>query len=874
MIVLSDIKCIGCGADKSQFLIDSNGKRYCPFCGNEIDEKAPSVEALKAIKASCQLRNRFQYSQALNLCKRLLATDPTSPIYNWYALLANYKVTFIDNGNGVQEATFLDTNVQTPIQKSKYYSYLSDRRKKIADKLQQSRMDYKEQALKVIDYDVFISYKKHNINDPTRETKEAKWANQLYHFLDKKGYKVFYDSEVLSRSNVEWEPHIYGALKKAKMLILCGSSIENIEAQWVKNEWKRFLAYKRLDKTKTMCILGLNIDPNKLSDPELKLTQMVNADDGNWLSTLEGRVSDACNKKEEKKVETKRKKIVERLVNINQTYDIEKDDSLNRININLSSPSKRQKAINTFNAVYQASSDSNSICSKELALGFVIRNNLDSIDDLFNMGVFKTISDKAIYSKILTRNDNEDLMNKTISFVYKAILVNYSQKFAPKLFLDVIAYNHSERKDFIRNLFPLVCTNQGSYQIFDKLIPIVDESLDDDIDALLKYASLQLKSQYYDLAAKYSKTIIEHYDKNNIKAQELLFLSLNKAKSYEDCFSFGNVMNTSNPINLTYLRDLLIALGTNNYNCSKCNTKYARLSDGITYTCPNCGHQEIKYDRYYDSISVLDIILNALLNGIPEPNDGTGPNSIRNNQRIESINASYTSMIEKILLFYQPAEKRFRLPVIAKKLHQKQLYTVAIKYYQSSFDIGIIKNAEIYFNLLLCDLESTNIDDMYKSNKLIKDSKFYKDLNDALLPSSEEGKKLRAMVDKQAEALKESKTSKNTNKGVNSKQSRSKAIKKKLTKNRLFTLLLIVAFLAIHAFLDMNNALGILIPSIEQYSKLVLSITSGITLFSLFIGLFRSRIINRGFFGHTYRLILIIYLALLAYITISQYGLI
>ena len=867
-------KCICCGADESQFITDSTGKRFCPYCGNEVDENEINLQAAKAIRLSCQLRNSFQYSKALAVCKRLLEEDPDSPIYNWYALLANYKVTFIDNGNGM-EATFLDTNVQTPITKSKYYSRLSDRRKKLAEKLQESRMDYKEQALKVVDYDVFISYKKHSIKDATRETKEAKWANQLYHYLDKKGYKVFYDSEVLSRSNVEWEPHIYGALKNAKMLILCGSSNENIEAQWVKNEWKRFLAYRRLDKSKTICILGLNIDPNKLSDPELKVTQMVNADDGNWLMTLEGRVADACNKVTIKKPEVKKKKISERLIDINPTYDKEKDDNLNRINLNLSSLSKRAKAVQTYNAVYKASYDTNSVSSKEIALGFVIKSNLDSIDELFNMEVFKSLGDKSIYSKILSYNDNEDLMNKTISFIYKAILINYNQSYATKLFLDVFPYKHKERTEFIKNLFPLICTSQGAYQIFDKLLPVYDESKEDDIDNLVKYANLQLKKEFYDLALKYAKDIIDKYDKNNLRANEIRLLASNKAKSYDDCFSFTNVMDNLSPINLTYLRDFLIVLGTNSFSCKKCNSKYARLMDGITYCCLKCQNQEIKYERFYDSITVLDTILKSILNGIPEPNDIDKPNAPRMYQGIDVINRGYVNIIEKLLSYYPPEENRFRLPVIAEGLHKKALYKLATKYYLSSFDTGLLKNYEISYRLLLCDLECLNTDSLYKTTRLVTESQYYKNLTQALLPGSEEAKKLAEIVQKQSQFVK-SKPATNAKASADNdtKAALIKRKKKKIRRNRLFTLLLIVIFFVVHAFINLSAVLENLIPAVGEYGELIMLIASGITLFSLLIGLYKSRILKRKFFGHTYRLILVAYLAFLIYATLVQHAII
>lgn len=94
------------------------------------------------------------------------------------------------------------------------------------------------------EYDVFISYKRTEGKDEKGNeilTQDARELEELRNVLiSKKGLKVFLAPYSI-KNGYRYEPQIYAALMKAKVMVLYGSKAEYFSSQWVKNEWKRFL---------------------------------------------------------------------------------------------------------------------------------------------------------------------------------------------------------------------------------------------------------------------------------------------------------------------------------------------------------------------------------------------------------------------------------------------------------------------------------------------------------------------------------------------------------------------------------------------------------------------------------------------------------
>lgn len=291
---MSTLKCSNCGGNL-QFINNEYGY-ICDSCGCHKDVGSVSNDDADIINLANSKRiDDYKFEDALNLCRQLLAKDPKNQEANWCALLAEYQIIYLQNDEQKYVPTFLNPEAVQPMSKSQYYLSLNAKYRQEADAIEDMRQHVLEESKTITDYDVFISYKQHDKSN--METDESAWADELYKKLSKqyKGAKlrVFLDKVSLDESNAGWEPHIYAALRSAKVLVLLGSSLDNINSTWVKNEWKRFITYK-----KPIIVIGQksNVDPTKLPDNALRAGQMINEEDGSWLKKAQKRVWDAVNK--------------------------------------------------------------------------------------------------------------------------------------------------------------------------------------------------------------------------------------------------------------------------------------------------------------------------------------------------------------------------------------------------------------------------------------------------------------------------------------------------------------------------------------------------------------------------------------------------
>ena len=115
-------------------------------------------------------------------------------------------------------------------------------------------------------YDVFISYKELGANG--ERTRDSVLAQDIYYQLTEQGRRVFFSRVSLEDiPGTQYEPYIFAALNSAKVMIVVGTSAENLNAVWVKNEWSRYLAMMRKDKSKLLIPCYRDMDPYDLPEP-------------------------------------------------------------------------------------------------------------------------------------------------------------------------------------------------------------------------------------------------------------------------------------------------------------------------------------------------------------------------------------------------------------------------------------------------------------------------------------------------------------------------------------------------------------------------------------------------------------------------------
>lgn len=298
-------KCKTCGGDCSEF---GFGKYKCSWCGHEYSEQdfitensnVSDLETFSLLnKARLAIELEYDFKKSLKYSQSVLEKNSENQEANWLALLAENQVIYIQNDKGKHVPTFLEPD-KANLTRGKYYSALNERYKADAEAVEKVRLAAVEEFKKVKPYDVFISYKQHESDGTSAETKEAVWARDIYTELKTnpktKHLNIFFDQKCLSGANAGWEPHIYSAIKSSKCMILLGSSLDNINSRWVKNEWKRFVAFKARGEKKDFIVLGSdNVNP-LLLDEKLQEKQMITNTSGRWLNEIISRVSEICGK--------------------------------------------------------------------------------------------------------------------------------------------------------------------------------------------------------------------------------------------------------------------------------------------------------------------------------------------------------------------------------------------------------------------------------------------------------------------------------------------------------------------------------------------------------------------------------------------------
>ena len=79
------------------------------------------------------------------------------------------------------------------------------------------------------------------------------FLKEIYYQLTNAGYKVFFSRITLeSKLGQQYEPYIFAALNSAKVMLVIGSNKEYFDAVWVRNEWSRFLALMKKDRSKLL----------------------------------------------------------------------------------------------------------------------------------------------------------------------------------------------------------------------------------------------------------------------------------------------------------------------------------------------------------------------------------------------------------------------------------------------------------------------------------------------------------------------------------------------------------------------------------------------------------------------------------------------
>ena len=292
-------KCNCCGGE----LEEKNGVRVCKYCKTKFEEvETVSVEALNRAN---EYRNRLRFDDALVEYEIILQGAPKSIEASWGAFLCEYGIVYEKDYDGKYKPTCHRLN-ERPVSKSKYYSKLTETKKEMAKEIETLRQDILKKSKDIQPYDVFICYKateeKNGMHFPSEE---SKWARDVYEMLTyEMGLRVFFAEKSLVGSNADYEPHIYAALRSAKLMLVFTSKLENVNSVWVANEWKRYAGYIHEGEEKTIRVVYEKLDPYDLPR-ELQEKQAIDQDSRGWDEAVKKAAMDIFNKKPTPKTQPK-----------------------------------------------------------------------------------------------------------------------------------------------------------------------------------------------------------------------------------------------------------------------------------------------------------------------------------------------------------------------------------------------------------------------------------------------------------------------------------------------------------------------------------------------------------------------------------------
>ena len=251
-------KCKICGGN----LEIKKGQRIvtCEYCG--VQQTLPKTENDKISnlydRANHFLRNN-EYDKAEAIYETILNEDPSDGEAYWSLLMCEYGVEYVkDPKTENYIPTCNRTKTQSILSNENYKQAIENSDKeqkeiyeKQASEINKIQKKILELSSKEAPYDVFICYKEKDKKD--ERTEDSVLAQEIYDKLVEQGLRVFFARITLEdKLGTEYEPYIYGALSSAKVMIVLGTSKENLEAPWVRNEWSRFLNLENENKDKTL----------------------------------------------------------------------------------------------------------------------------------------------------------------------------------------------------------------------------------------------------------------------------------------------------------------------------------------------------------------------------------------------------------------------------------------------------------------------------------------------------------------------------------------------------------------------------------------------------------------------------------------------
>lgn len=279
------LKCKMCGSNLE--IEDSITVCKCEKCGTS--QTVPDIEddkELKLFERAGRLRFNCDFDKAAGIYNTITDSYPEEAEGYWGLILCKYGIEYADNASGKKvpvchrisyDSVMDDEDFELVMENSDSESRAIFREE--AKIIEENRKKYIQIAESEQPYDIYISYRAKDDNGDKTAVSEI--AGHLYNKLTSAGYRVFLSEAALKgKKQSECEPYIYSALNSANVMLALGTSYDDYNDVWVKNEWNRYLEIA--EKNKNKCLIPCYKDVDEYDIPKefagLKVCQLGNDD--------------------------------------------------------------------------------------------------------------------------------------------------------------------------------------------------------------------------------------------------------------------------------------------------------------------------------------------------------------------------------------------------------------------------------------------------------------------------------------------------------------------------------------------------------------------------------------------------------------------
>lgn len=246
----------------------------CEYCGTK--QTLPKLDDEKRInlyERANHFRRNNEFDKAAGFYETILAEDKTDAEAYWSLVLCKYGIEYVEDpathkriptvNRAQYTSVLIDENYQSAMKYADGYQRdVYETEAKAIDEIQKGILEISN---KEEPFDVFICYKETN-SDGSR-TKDSVYAQEIYDALTKEGYRVFFSRITLEdKLGTAYEPYIFAALNSSKVMITVGTSRNNLNSVWVKNEWSRYLALIKNGEDKNLIPVYSDMDAYDLPD--------------------------------------------------------------------------------------------------------------------------------------------------------------------------------------------------------------------------------------------------------------------------------------------------------------------------------------------------------------------------------------------------------------------------------------------------------------------------------------------------------------------------------------------------------------------------------------------------------------------------------